>query len=66
MKFTYNSETGQTDYQLQTDDICLFCETEEVCPLLQALMINLVYPSCDKLTIAECGCYIATNLHEER
>jgi len=45
---------------------CLFCELNEECPLLQGLMINLVYPSCNKLTIADCGCYIATNLHEER
>lgn len=58
MKFKYNLKTKYTDIGAGADDICLFCSLfESDCPLMDALAINLVYPSANTITIEECPMY---------
>lgn len=61
MNFEYNSDTGITEVAVGLDDICLFCNLLEYCPLIGALETNLVYPSADKITIQECSIYEQIN-----
>jgi hypothetical protein len=65
MKFKYNFETKLTEIGAETDDICLFCSLfEEDCPLMGGLEINLVYPSANRITIAECPMYEPIDIEE--
>ena len=54
MQFEYLEEEGITEIATDMDDKCTFCRNFDICPLLGALEINLVYPSADKLTVEDC------------
>lgn len=65
MKFEYLSDEGITRIQPNIEDKCSLCDTFEDCPLIQALTINLVYPSAYKLQIKDCPMFNLTKIHEE-
>ena len=64
MKFEYLEQEGITEVSTDLDDKCTLCKNFDVCPLLGALEINLVYPSADKLTIEECPIFELEELYD--
>lgn len=60
MEFNYDEKVGATQITIFKDsDICAKCPTEirEYCPLLMAIIDNIVYPSCSSIEIASCVLY---------
>ena len=62
MNFKYDEEEGITEVVAEVEDVCLMCANFDDCPLIQALSINLVYPSASNLTIEQCPLYVMEEL----
>lgn len=60
MEFNYDEKAKATKLTIYKEqDVCAKCPTEirEVCPLLMALIDNIVYPSCNSIEIVSCPLY---------
>jgi len=64
MRFQYDDVSDYTDIYASVNDVCVLCRHFDVCPLMEAIGSNLVYPSADKLTIAECPMFEMETIEE--
>lgn len=57
MIFNYNEKTDITNLELDEEDVCNECNFYNHCPLIGAIMSNIVYPSAMHLIFGDCHFY---------
>jgi hypothetical protein len=54
MNFEFDKKSKQTICIAETSDSCVTCDLFDVCPLVLAIRLHVVYPSAETITLEGC------------
>lgn len=65
MNFKFDKKSNQTICIAETSDSCVMCDLFDICPLVLAIRLHVVYPSAETITLEGCPMFEKVDISEQ-